>query len=71
MKKIGQFEEYYVSGKYIGNKLCDPQPERIPGYAGKQTAKADSNIRLGRRTIKAGQEYTTVYYEMQGKSNPI
>lgn len=70
MNKIGQFEEYYVGLKFIGKRECAEQPDRTLGYAGKQKETATTEMKFGRKKIKAGQEYTTIYYEMQGKHSP-
>ena len=33
---IGYFEDYYQNGKFIGNIICDQQPNREFGYRGRK-----------------------------------
>ena len=71
MNTIGYFQEYYEGSKYIGKLECKEQPNRTIGYAGKADYVANTDINLGRKKIKAGSKYTTIYYEMQGKSTVV
>lgn len=68
MKTIGYFEEYIIAGKFIGVKACQEQPDREIGYYGKKIQKAESTIILeNNKKIKAGQEYYTRYYPLNGR----
>jgi hypothetical protein len=67
MEIIGYYEEYYIDGKFIGNKNCIFEKNRIVGYAGMKTFLASSQIKIGKNTIKIGEQYKTIYYPLNGR----
>ena len=66
MEVIGQFLEYYVETDYIGKVKCDKQDRRV-GYYGKQYHVAESDLSIGKKKIRKGTKYMTIYYEMNGR----
>lgn len=62
-KLIGYYKEFYVGNKYMGKVTCEKDRE-IVGYAGKKSHVADTNIVLGRKTIRKGEHYTTIIYPL-------
>jgi hypothetical protein len=43
------------------------QKNRTIGYAGMKTFIAISQIKLGKNTIKVGDQYKTIYYPLNGR----
>jgi hypothetical protein len=67
MEIIGYYEEYYRDKKYLGRIECKMQKNRTIGYAGMKTFIAISQIKLGKNTIKVGDQYRTIYYPLNGR----
>lgn len=63
MDTTGGLLEYYVGLTYIGKIRCEIL-DRTIGYNGRQSHKASDDITLGKKKIKAGTEYYTVYYPL-------
>lgn len=67
---LGYFKEYYIDNKFIGTIPCEKDQEI--GYEGRKTSTTTEKITLqNQKTIKAGQEVTTIVYPLNGKQiNP-
>jgi|DEB0MinimDraft_10_1074344.scaffolds.fasta_scaffold99726_2 hypothetical protein len=66
MKTIGYIKEYYSGSKFIGYVKCERDRD-LMGYAGRQFHVATEKIKIGKKSIKKGQEYKTILYPIQGR----
>jgi len=73
MEHIGYFMEYYSNGKFIGGHRCDDMQNPALGYANKVTHRATEKITFGKKSIKAGELYSTCIIPLSGriKNAPI
>lgn len=55
------FREYYLNNKFIGFVPCEKDREII-GYNGRIKEVSDMAIKVGKKTIKPGQEFMTILY---------
>lgn len=56
-------KEYYVNNKFYGF-LPSGKDREVIGYNGRIKEISNSNIKIGKRTIKAGEEFMTILYPL-------
>lgn len=57
------FKEYYQENKFIGFIHCEKDREVI-GFNGRKKEVAEKDIQIGKKRIKAGQEFMTILYPL-------
>ena len=66
---IGYFEDYYQNGKFMGNIICDEQPDRKYGYKGRKMKCLSEPLILNNgKKLKPGI-YRTSYNRLCGRYN--
>lgn len=66
MEYIGYFKDYYIGNKYIGQEPCEKDRETM-GYNGRSHHVAQKTFKVGKKTIKEGEEYMTMIYPLCGR----
>ena len=67
MKIIGYTVEYYRNNKYLGRIDTNEKDREHVGYRGKKIHKATEDIKIGKKKIKKGEEYSTLLYPLNGR----
>lgn len=57
------FKEYYQGNKFIGFLTCEKDRDII-GFNGRIKEVAENDIQIGKKRIKAGQEFMTILYPL-------
>ena len=57
------YKEYYQDNKFIGFIPCEKDREVI-GFNGRIKQVAEKDIQIGKKRIKAGQEFMTILYPL-------
>ena len=66
-KKLGYAIEYYSNGKFLDLIKVDVPDREKTGYNGKLNHVAKEKIKIGKKTIKAGQAYATILIPLSGR----
>jgi hypothetical protein len=62
---IGYTKDYFVGDKYVGSMRCEHSGPT--GYDSRRDQTAKENIKVGKKTIKAGTDFWTIVIPLSGR----